>query len=362
LFDQATWIAFNMPVGTVMTLMDNVHPVQPGKSVADLSGCGRSVDLVGTGRTEAADVSQVNMNDCISSFFWREVDLNLGAFEVFEDTNFKGNRSTIFLSEWEPGAIFSIGNWYLQDRISSVRWKALSDRQTAALFDNSNGTGDLFDNIKGWGDTKEIADLAAIRFNDRASAFRWDGIVPKKEIVAPFNVTASSDGPGSFGLSSVVSGVNRTSAPQPVTVTLNNTDAQTVTVATTDQYATTVSSTFTGHVLTAATWSVTATFSYTHSDTKTKTETKTIMLSVQQTVNAPPNSNYKATLLVSIAKLPPTLFHTTAERWYDEPLSGSHPDPLNNNWFKRVEPVTLSVEGSLASSTTVNIEATPIIS
>src|SRR5437763_1182156 len=83
----------------------------------------------------------------------------------FDDSNFGGNRSTIFLSEWNSGTLYSISDWWLQDRISSVRWKTLSDRQTAVLFDNSDGSGDQYNNIKGWGDVKEIASLPDVGFN-----------------------------------------------------------------------------------------------------------------------------------------------------------------------------------------------------
>lgn len=62
-----------------------------------------------------------------------------------------------------------------------------------------------------------------------------------------------------------------------------------------------------------------------------------------ETVNAPPNSTYRATLLVNIV-----------------PMTGAQQDPLNNNWYKRVEPVTVSIAGSLASSTRVNIETKPV--
>jgi hypothetical protein len=367
MFDQATYVAFNLPVGTVMTLMDNVQSVQAGKTVADLSGCGRCVDLVGTGRTEAVDLMQVNMNDCVSSFFWREVDLDLGAVEVFDDVNFAGNRSTIFLSEWNSGTLYSISDWWLQDRISSLRWKTLGDRQTAVLFDNTDGSGDQYNNIKGWGTVKEIGSLPDVSFNDRASAFRWDGIVPVKEVIAPFNVIAGSAS-SSSGLTSVINGTNVSSAQQPVTVTLSNTDAQTVTVTTMDQAVVGVSTTFSltesagvkDIDSTSATWSVTLSYSYTHSVTKTNSETKTIALAISETVNAPPNTSYTATLLVNIGQIPATVYHTTAERWYNVPMTGAQPDPLNNNWYKRVEPVTVSIAGSLASSTTVNIEAKPL--
>ncbi len=365
--DQATYIAFNLPIGTVMTMMDNVKPVPAEKTVADLSGCGRCVDLVGTGKTEAVDLMANNENDCISSFFWRTVDLNLGAIELFDDLDFGGNRSTIFLSEWNSGKIYSIVDWWLQDRLSSIRWKTLNDRQTAIVFDNGDGTGDQYNNIKGWGNTKEISNLINIGFNDRVSAFRWDGVVPVKEIIAPFNVIASNAA-GSSSLNSVVNGTNNSSVSQPVTVTLNNSTAQTVTVTTMDQFVSGVSSTLTltGNVgvqkiaSTMTTWSVTLNFTYTHSETKSNSETKKIALTISQTVNAPPMTSYIATLLVSIGQIPATVYHTTAQRWYTVQVTGSQQDPINNNWYKRVEPVKVSIGGSLVSSTTVDIATTPL--
>ena len=364
--DQATYIAFNLPIGTVMTLMDNIVSVPSGGNVADLSGCGRSVDLVGTGQTEAVDLMADNENDCISSFFWRTVDLDIGAIELFGDINFGGNRSTIFLSEWNSGAIYSITAWWLQDQISSIRWRTLNDRQTAAMFDNQDGTGNQYNNIKGWGSTKEISNLADINFNDAISAFRWDSIVPVKEIIAPFNIIASS-GTGSSGLSSVVNGTNNSSVEQPVTVSIDNETAQTVTLETMDQTVTGFTYTVTAEESVGidgagekTTWSVGLNFTYTQSTTKTTSETQTIALNISQTINTPPMTNYTATLLVSIGQLPATVYTTTAQRWYTDPVAGSQQDPTNNNWYKRIEPVTVSMSGSLASSATVNINATPL--
>ncbi|RZL89609.1 MAG: hypothetical protein EOP82_18910 [Variovorax sp.] len=73
--DGATYVAFNLPVATVVTLMDNDVAPKAGAPVMDLGQCGRCIDLVGTGQTEAVDLTKVNMNDCVSSFFWRTVDL-----------------------------------------------------------------------------------------------------------------------------------------------------------------------------------------------------------------------------------------------------------------------------------------------
>ncbi|KAJ5852579.1 uncharacterized protein N7529_011964 [Penicillium soppii] len=368
MLDQATYVAFNLPIGTVMTLMDNIQPVQDGKSVADLSNCGRCVDLVGTGNTESLNLESVNMNDCISSFFWRTVDLNMGAIEMFDDVDFNGGRTTIFLSEWNSGQIYPVNNWWLQDKVSSIRWKSLNDRQKATLFDNSDGTGNEYDNIKGWGNIKEIANLGDdATFNDQMSSFRWDGITPEKEIIAPFNIVLGNVS-SSSGLTSVISGTNSSSLAQPVTVTLTNSDAQTLTITTLDQQVQGITSTQTlsesagvpGEDSASTTWAIALSYTYTQSTTKTTTETTTIALAISQTVNAPPETSYTATLLVNIGKIPPKIYKTTAQRWYKVAVTGGMVDPSNNNLYLRVEPVSVSITGSLASSTTVNIVSTPL--
>ncbi|KAJ6114611.1 hypothetical protein N7486_000389 [Penicillium sp. IBT 16267x] len=319
-FDNTTYVAFNLPIGTVMTLMDNIQPLPAGKLAADLSGCGRCVDLVGTGNTESVDLGAVNMNDCASSFFWRTVDLNMGAIELFEDDHFNGGRTTIFLSEWNSGVTYPIGDWWITDRVSSARWKSLNDRQQAALCDNMMARG-----------TTTLTSSAGM------SSFRWDGIVPALEIIAPFSIVLGG-GASSSGLTSVVSGTNNSPLSQPVTVTLTNTDAQTLTITTMDEQVTGLKSTQTmeetagepGIASASTTWSIELSYSYTQSNAKETSQTPTIDLSISQTVNAPPLSSYTASLLVQIGKIPPKVYTTTAQRWYKVPVTGGVVDPLNN--------------------------------
>ncbi|MGB8770786.1 MAG: ETX/MTX2 family pore-forming toxin [Candidatus Korobacteraceae bacterium] len=385
--DAATWVAFNLPVGQVMTLTDNDNAVPtvsssssssssssapaPGSSsvpdtssfVWNLRGCGRAIDLVGTGQTEGVDLTQVNMNDCVSSFFWRNVDLSLGAIELYDDSNFKGNRNVIFLGEWPSGQVNSITGWWLEDRVSSVRWTTLDDRQTASLFENNDGSGRSYQNIQGSGDTKEISDLNQAQFNDCMSSFRWDGLAPVKEIIAPFNLSVPIDTSNATGLSANTKGTNDSDLPQPVTVTLTDTDSQTLTVTVTDTivagFELSYSQSWNAGV-SSGTLSVKLNFSYTHTNTTQTSETRTVALAISQTVNAPPHTTYVATLTVQLGKLPPTTYKTKAQRWYTQPVTGAVPDPANNNWYLRTEEVNGTVEGGLACNTLVNINAQPI--
>jgi hypothetical protein len=369
--DTANWVAYNLPVGTVMTLMDDIDLDTDGKNIADLSNCGRSVDLVGTGSTQAVDLAGVNMADCVSTYFWRKVDLSLGAIELFDndsaDDKFSGNRATVFLSEFPSGTIISIQDWYLNDRISSIRWKSMQDRQTATLFENPDGTGTQYNNIVGYGVSKEVADLGAFGFDDSFSAFRWDAVIPKKEIIAPFAIPSTSF-TGTQGLTSSLLMTNNSSLEQPLTVSINKENAQEVTTTAMDQHVVGVTATYTSSVTAGVEgvasskteWSVGLKYEYTHSDTNSQSQTQTIAVNIAQTINAAPHTQTQATLLISIGQIPDTQYTTTADRWYDMPVVGGLVDPANNGWWKRTEPVTVSINGSLAVNTIIDIEATDL--
>lgn len=290
-YDQTTYILYNLPVGTVMTVLAAI--ADDGGPIADLSNCMTTLDLVGTGETESANLMDCGLNDQISMFFWRTVDLNIGAIELFDADKFTGRRSTIFLSEWEPGKVHSIVKWQLQDTISSIRWHTLVDRQTAAVYDTAEGTGGMaYSNIKGWGSTKEIASLSDIRLNDCISSFKWEPVNPVKEIIEPFVVTANESSDG-FGLTSTVQGTNDSSLAQPVSVSLTNTTAQTVTISTSDQYVTGISSSLTqsasvgfeGIGEASTEWSVSVEYKYDHTESSENSETTTVELNVTRKHN-----------------------------------------------------------------------------
>lgn len=365
LFDNATYIMFNLPIGTVMTFMDHVTPVGSNSPIADLRGCGACVDLVGTGQTEYVDLRPMDMNDCLSSFFWREVDFNLGAIELFTHSNFQGSRCTLFLSEWAPDKIHSISEWWLQDSISSARWKALTDLQTVQLFEHDDGTGNSYNNIVGYGEDwhrKELADFGDIQLNDGISSFSWSQLTPKKEIIKPFQIKNDSQS-GSYGISETLKGTNDGEIDKAGTkIVINKKNIETLTVTTTNSWVTGVKASFSKKVSSKVagigseyTWSVELSFSYTRTETKSTTYTEEISVSVEQTFVPPPNSTYSAILVANIGKFPETVYNTTAERWYDSPVTGGKKDPDNNNWYKRIEPVSVTIAGGLCTDVVFNL-------
>ncbi|TGO30047.1 hypothetical protein BPAE_0008g00390 [Botrytis paeoniae] len=363
--DATTVVLYNLPHGTVVTLI-GARPDDP-VNIADYKNCDCVVDLVGYNHTKLCTLPETGLNDDLSMFFWRKVDLRMGVVELFCRSDFTHARVNLWLCEWEPGVVHSLEGWDINDDASSARWRTLLDRQSVILYQYSDGTGKTYNNIKGWGGIKQISDFSDVDFNDTASAWKWEAANPIKEIIAPFTITSTASS-SSVGLTSVVDGTNDSDQVQPVVVTLNNTKEQTVTVQTSDQHVVGVSSTFSttategveGVASDSATWSVSLNYSYTHTDTVTRSDTQTVGLNISQTINAPPHTTYVATLLVTIGRLPPTEYHTTAQRWYTSPVTGSEVDPANNNWYKRVEDVKVTIDGSLACHTSTNIKTTPL--
>jgi len=361
--DGATWVAFNLPVGTVMTLTDNDVQPQAGRPVWDLYGVGRCIDLVGTGQTVGVNLIECNMNDCVSSFYFRTVNLNLGAIELFDDWDYKGGRTTIFLSDWPPGKVHSLLNWWISDRASSARWQTLNDRQTVSLYDNTDASGRSYDNIKGWGETKQIPKLGDVSFSDCISAFRWDGLVPKKEVIEKFTLDIALDPANTTDLQHVDSGTNKSTASQQRTVTLRKKSAQSVTVTSTETHVAGVKVTADTEYTAGPAkgkLSVELSYEYTNSSEKSETVTNELDLEVSDQITVPPNTNWTCTLVVQLGNVPPTAFTTKAVRWYDQPVNGGTEDPANNNWFKRTEDVTGTIRGGLRGAFKSHFEATPI--
>jgi hypothetical protein len=372
--DAATWIAFNLPEGTVMTLSNNLMTDPPKGNVADLKGLGQVVDLVGTGRTEAVDLKQLKMNDQISMFFWRKVDLSVGAIELYQDVDFKGNRTVIFLSEWPRDAVVSMDGWFIADnRLSSAKWSTLPETQTAKLFEKGDASGQTYANIKGWGSFKQLASFKTVSFNDTASAFSWSALAPMKEIIDPVQIDLDPYAQGGQSLSNHINGTNNSNASTQANIQINQSDAETVTVTVTDTVTTGAQVTFTYSIATKTpavpevSPEVTTTFtlalqlslSYTHTTTTTTTSTKTQALQVSQNFTVPPNSAYQAWLTVQMGQIPAKTYTTTAQRWYVDQLPGSVFDPATG-WYQRTETMRFNLSAGVACSETFRVESQPL--
>ncbi|KIV90293.1 hypothetical protein PV10_07612 [Exophiala mesophila] len=349
--DKATWIAWNLPVGRVVTLTDQYQPLASGKSVGDLQGLGRSVDLVGTGKTETVNLLNCGVNDLLAAWFWREVDLRIGAIEMYSELNFTGLRHTLFLSEWEGNVIHSLAGMWMNDDLTSIKWKTLQDGQTVTFWEHPDGSGTSFNEVKGWGNSKEISDLRDNRFCDVVSAFKWSALFPVKEIIDP--VTIQNVPFNALSQPSQHNWANSSPESQTESLSIRLTESETFTVSTTDTFVTGVKVTVTGGseakegpVTVSMSFSVELSYQYSHSVTSTTGATTSIEVSETRGITCAPHGKTIGTLIYRLGKIPPTVYKTTAHRWYTQKITDSHED---QGYYKRDEDITFTAGGGIGS-------------
>jgi hypothetical protein len=357
--DRTTTIAFNLPVGTVMTLTDGSVPQGPN-GVADLVNAGKVIDLVGSGTIQKVDMRDFNMNDCISSFFWRDVYLEMGAIELYEDANFRGNRTTLFLSEWPMGKVASLKGWYIDDRLSSAKWDTLQDTQSAEMWENV-GQGHAYANISGNGKVDRcLKDFKTVAFNDRASSFMWQALIPEYEEIQPIKMNVSPVTGDTTVFSA--SGTNNFEVPQSTTVKSAEALSNSFTVSTSQANAAgaklglkqIVMGTI-GPYKAQSEISLELSYNYTKTQTEGTAKTVTTTTEVSHTFNVPANCKWEGQFTVRMGHVPPTPFKTTAKRWYTQQLKNTTLDRTRRGaggaqLFSREEEVIGTLEGRMVAN------------
>lgn len=325
------------------------------------AGC--AIDLVGTGKTMGVELPSLGLNDCLSAFFWREVDLDVGAVELFADPDFNGTRTTIFLSEWSPDTVHPVNRWWLENKISSMRWRSL-DRQEVEFFNHIDGSGEAFRNATGYSSIKQINFLKDIRVDDCLSSFSWRPLNPKKEVVHLLNVQPETDNSQTW-FSAVQRIENNSPTELSREVTFEFGQEEEISITTTDSFANSITASITrevgvdGPVTANASFSMEVSFSYEHSTERSKTFTQSLSLSTTETLVAPAFSTVTAYLAAQIAQMPARDYTTTVDRWYEQPVRNSELDP-SNGWYKRTENIKLTIKGGLASSIQSHVDAVPL--
>jgi hypothetical protein len=180
--DRATWIAFNLPVGTVATLTDEVTDVRQGPIADLMRHTGRLVDLIGTGKTESVDLTTCNMNDCASTFMWRTPNMRGGMVELFEKINYEGNRTVIFPSEWpmyDGNNAHSMAGWYIDARTSSAKFNKILEGFTFRLVARLDAVSDekkgylISEGSREVPDFRPVTTEARHGLNDCVAGFAW---------------------------------------------------------------------------------------------------------------------------------------------------------------------------------------------
>lgn len=367
--DRATYVAFNLPVGTVMTLLQSVTAPVPGQPY-NFAEAGVCVDLIGDGRIQTVDLPQINANDCISGFIWRRVNQEAGIFQLFDGDDWSGSGNTFFLSEWPANTIHSLSAWNICDNAGSIYFGGLG-LGAVTLYDGTQGDGQSAQ-FGGWltgaGPNDTGANLVERGFGDREASWQWSPLPPVYQVVEPFtiNSTVSIDESLSVMLNSSGSNTGDSTVTQTAKFTYTISQEATVTVTQTsiETYTQTTGFTFGqsfGVANVASTmYAVTLNFGFSEqfSDTisETDTLTETLASELSQVVSVPANSDWKASLILQYAKVPPTSFTTTGRYYYEQQVPGSVPDPVMaaQLGYEMLYALTATLSGYVEASLSLN--------
>ena len=288
----------------------------------------------------------------------------MGAIELYEDENFAGNRTVLFLAEWPMNTVASLQGWYISNRLSSAKWETLRDVQLATLTSAPDGSGKQYGNISGSGSSKKMAKFGEVGFNDCVASFSWSSLVPMMEVIEPVQVQlpATAIRGTSQSNSETLSNPSTSAGPIAGEVRLDWSIQNSLTVTSSDSYhvgsSVTVTTTFQADALvvnTSLAIAISVSFDYTHTAETSTTTGQTITKTDIFTFEVPPGKTVTGTLTAMQGIMPAGSFQATARRWYKNQLTGTIQDPKNNNWWMRDEHLTLTIQGSQTLGVVSNI-------
>lgn len=361
--DRATKVRYRLPPGRVVTLAEHVaYPPLP-----HLSGLGKTIDLIGDGQEHELSLSSFVMNDVVSAFFYRDVDLDRGYLELFSDADYKGVRQIVFMSEWSAGSLVKISDWHMQDRLSSVRWIDLDDTLHIELYEHSNGTGKRYQNIlrrAARGTPEGLTNLKGQSVNDIISAFKIFQSPPEIEKIKEFTVDIERSGDDVQRVLRSEGDLWGGDLPGKYTASFTEKfiENTTVTVQQSHHAGGSLSYSYSWGVggLTSSykhSLTVTLTYDYTHTATDSASKTTEQTLVCQEEYPIPANSSWSFTWTAYSGKMNAT-FTTRAVRWYKLPFYGTTLDA--NGLYKRVEMLTGRFKGVLCTGTESTFQSKPL--
>ncbi|NJK33013.1 MAG: hypothetical protein HC927_11705 [Deltaproteobacteria bacterium] len=350
--DKATFLRYNLPVGRVVTLIQNYVTLD----MPDLKGAGKVCDLIGDGQEHEIDLRQYNMNDCVSAFVWRDVDPSQGYVTLYENSNFAGARTSLFLSEWPSGNPQSMDGWYIEDKASSIEWHDKLDTLNMTLYENQDGSGKYYANIIGRNGS--IADLKTVGFNDMATSFELSRLIPEKEIIQEVNINDIT--PQSISTTTLVlrEGENASNNPYPLDFTYSDavTEATSVTVTDTHSAGGALEYSYEWKTLKGDnSLTLQLSYNYEHSESNTKSMETSQAVSTSDHPTADPQSLWLYKWLSETGKVD-VKFDAKATRWYKQPVDGGVPD---QGLYKRDEIIPGSFKGTMLMRTYSKFENPP---
>ncbi len=388
--DQATWIAFNLPEGTVCTLFDNTINLAAGAPPFNPAGAGVPVDLIGNGAVQTVDLGAYGANDRLSGGIWREVDLDDGWFQLFRDTNNEGSFISVFLSEWPVNTPVSLHGWDIDGQASSVNYPSLTPPQVVVLTNNADGTGfpvalgatNPFPSGDSATVTPATVNLTDRGINDQAHSFAYTIIEPVKAVIDSVSITPTLDETKGYAVSETIIGTNYSSEPVVIATNVFENLTYTVTSTATLQYTTAVQLTISSQVTAGIQLSglnfsdqetITTQITTTIQDTYTKSVATSEAFQAGQTITftAPPSSApldtsassgetpkgaaYAATATITLGNLQSDqdpmaqVVTTTGHFYYRQNLPGSTPDPAGTGLFVLDMPISIMLSGMIGT-------------
>ena len=179
--DKVDSFTANIPVGTYVSLL--IHNVAP-----EFKEYHQSYDIVGTGRIQRIDIDKMKghgMNDQVSAYYWDTYDEDIGYVNMWEHGDYLGVEKILFLSKFEENIVIDIFDWYMNDKVDSMKWEHLG-KDIEVIFYEHRGTGrEMKIYWTGNVNTMKKRLLYNDQMNDQISAFKWRRKETPKPVVAP---------------------------------------------------------------------------------------------------------------------------------------------------------------------------------
>lgn len=382
--NSSDWIAFNLPDGIVMTLLNNPTSPPAGEPF-NFAGAGVCVDLFGNGTTQTVDLSKVGAVNCLSAFIWRKVDLSMGVFQLFDsgftydakpNENTLGPRYTFFLCEWAKDVAHSLKDWAICDASDAIYFTGLNS-QSVHLYDGGNGDGSKCGPYSGWFESTSTS-FAGENFVNKAGSWSWELLTPVYSVLDSVTINVPTNGDSLTSMTQQQQGVNRGNSTIDETVIYNVNNSQTLTCTLTHSvtlgfeqkismsYTTKVKAGMTTEEITT---SAELAFSQetTETMTNTTTTTQTYSMTQQQVVHVPANSQWSSSWVIQLTKVPSTSFSTTGYYYYTQPVPNATYDEVMSNTLGMTvyclkATATGTLNGSVAVNSITNVKTTPITS
>ncbi len=360
--NEATYVAWNLPVGTVVTLLDSTDSVDdPSKNYHCSS---RTFDCVGHGTTEAYDLGQCEMNDTISAFYIHQYDPLYGYIELFLRENQKGPSTKIFLSQYGRDKSHSINSWWITNDAISISWSNMGELCCVIFYDNADGTGKKVNEIMGTDTRLGINNLDDYDMRNAISSFKWTIRGIFKQEMSPFTLDIDSSDSQKKLYRATVEGTNAFPKPMKELVKLDSIKETSSTITSAYEYGNGFSMELQGSYTAGpakATLSVGVDVQVLNSSEKESSTTTTRTIEQSYEVNIPEKSKYKITLTLIVDQVTEKQFTQTCTRWYEFKVKNSKEDVIDGKtYFRRDEPVRGSFRGDAKYTLVPEVEVTPI--